>query len=270
MRWQFIMPEHTGTRTVTKFFHEALFVKTCFHDHEDFPPPSSIDFAFAFARNPYQRLVSSAAYHGVISGRIVENVTGNEAEKFRQWIRTFDGDGPKNRRLPPIHVASEQYARAPMRYIGRTSDLARGLINVLGQLGYGEHPAVVRLSAEAHRPGTLTPLSPSSSSSSSATPPLTPMLRDHCISSCHHGMHLNRSTNQFYPTRERDITAIRWFDDAAARWAQHVYAGDFQGNIGNLSWSFSRDPSVMWEDAHYTQPPMRPRKAPLPAAGDFL
>ena len=83
LRFLFIQPEHTGTDVVVRFFSTILNVTTCGHDHKSMGDTSTVDFAFAFARNPFQRLLSNAGFRGIISGRLR---AGDKSDR-RRWAR---------------------------------------------------------------------------------------------------------------------------------------------------------------------------------------
>jgi hypothetical protein len=90
-RWFLLQPQHSGTGTLCNFFHDQLNVTSCKHAHS---PPLGVcasDFAVILAANPFRRLISSAAWHGVISGgkKILPWKYDEDLQvaHFRAWIQ---------------------------------------------------------------------------------------------------------------------------------------------------------------------------------------
>ena len=94
VHWAYAQPEHSGTVSVVNYLQKQMNVSTCGHDHHSGarfwwlapPAPDTTEFAFTFVTNPYRRLLSHAAFLGVISGgKIRHNRTlVEEVRRFRR------------------------------------------------------------------------------------------------------------------------------------------------------------------------------------------
>lgn len=163
-RWIYALAEHTATVTVHGWLATRDWVGTnkslanfsipepvgsphgtlpCFHSHEAIAPPGT-NFTFAFATNPFRRVLTNAAHSGAISGTRFgfRNMTGDEAvASFRNFVmhRLL----VKNNHMIPrsIWVQSSMLSHFPQppsarQWIGRTSTLEASMRQLLSVLGY--------------------------------------------------------------------------------------------------------------------------------------
>lgn len=142
-RWIYVQPQHTGTATVVPYLRKVLGLgATCEHGHAMTPPNGShqsATFAFGFVANPFRRVLSHAAFEGIINGQRHHNHTrAQDVRAFRQYVKSeVDYHGHPH----DMHVWSQSamFAEFPMRFIGCTAKLASHLQVVLALLGYDDH-----------------------------------------------------------------------------------------------------------------------------------
>ncbi|KAH8076944.1 hypothetical protein JL720_10242 [Aureococcus anophagefferens] len=130
--WVALLPEHSGTSTLTDMFTKDLHVDTCSHEHA--PPRGRCpdDFLIVLAANPFRRVISSAAWHKKISGGQEIKPWGfDEREQishFRGWVA--------NLAAPPVRTASELLPRGANPFVLRTNNLQDDTLLLLAALGY--------------------------------------------------------------------------------------------------------------------------------------
>ena len=229
IRFIFLQPEHSGTDPVIRYLTDRLNVSTCGHEHKLKAAPPDVTYAFAFVRNPFQRILSNAAFRGVISGRIAQGDRGQkrrwerEVASFRRWVAKMEAKGKR-----PIQDTASLFERAPMlRFVGRTATLARDLKLVLERLSYGPFPGEkLRL----------------------------PM---HCVSSCASvAAGLKRWEAASGDVDPEAKKRVRWYDTNSTRFVLKYYGDDFRGSIlhdarsndhdSDVHWRFSKRPEEMW------------------------
>jgi hypothetical protein len=202
LRWLYLQPQHTATVTVIKSL-SSVYNLSCRHSH-NLPSQElldSIDIAFSFARNPFQRLLSSAALDGAIGGAF-KSAAGNsdvEVKSFRSWCA-----GMAAARRRPILQASELYRATRTRFLGRTSTLEHDLKLLLVGLGY------LRSMEDADARGGA--------------------LASHCISSCREATQSRLVTRGAHTTAEK-ARRNDWFDEPCKRYVLEYYEPDFAGSV---------------------------------------
>mmetsp|Transcript_7513 Transcript_7513/g.22252 ORF Transcript_7513/g.22252 Transcript_7513/m.22252 type:complete len:254 (-) Transcript_7513:11-772(-) len=204
-RWIFLQPEHTGTDTTVRWLR-ALGSKTCAHGHELTPAdaPPNVTFAFLLAANPFKRVLTSAAFHKIISGSraVFPNRTrADDVAAFNAWVAGL--------RRPPVRAQTDVVAGFPVKFVGYTATLAADLAAVARALGY-------------------------------ASPP--PLGASHCITSCEPGDKINENGNGYHhgpdagAAARRDAELGAWYSTAAAARAVGWFGADFD--------AFGFDPDV--------------------------
>ena len=216
MRWQYIMPEHTGTGSVVRFLDEhGFFSHGCVHHHGHRSLVHAQSYAaFAFLSSPFKRVLSDAAYYGIIDA--THPVASLDVPKFRAWLSAH--------RWPPVKPISELMGSSGvMDLYGRLEHLDDDLRAILRRLGYTK------------------------------LPPDHPKF--HCISSCGaasgEGLPANIGGGASYlmaagasetgkMTENKLMSDISWFDDASTKLVLKWYADDF------AQYNFSTDPNRAW------------------------
>jgi hypothetical protein len=170
-RWTYALAEHTATVTVHTWLATRDWLghnKTaanfsirdlpgdphgmlpCLHSHEAAAPPLT-NFTFAFATNPFRRVLSNAAHRGVISGTrfgFVNKSVDEVVRRFRSFVMGQGGAGGgglqirHNHMIPrAIWVQSSMLSHYPQppqatMFVGRTSTLDASMRELLPMLGY--------------------------------------------------------------------------------------------------------------------------------------
>lgn len=168
--WVYIQPQHTGSATVQPYLRHVLGIKTCRHGHFMTPPSEvrNATFAFSFVANPFKRVVSYAAYLGVISGQRHQKTTHEQdVTLFRAWVKkVLDTKGRPRRHDGHasfyLFRQVDMFQQYPLRFVGCTSTLAADLQRVLKHLGYGNQTVIFddshcAASCGSHKNGTQFP-----------------------------------------------------------------------------------------------------------------
>jgi hypothetical protein len=219
MRWQYIMPEHTGTGSVVRFLDEhGFFSQGCVHHHGHRSLIHAQTYAaFTFLSSPYKRVLSDAAYYGIID--VSHPDAASDVPKFRAWLSAHG--------WPPVKPISELMGSSGvMDLYGRLEHLNDDLRAILRRLGYTKLPL--------DHP------------------------KFHCISRCGAAAGKGLPTNvgggaSFLMaagasetgkmTENRLISDISWFDDASTKLVLKWYAEDF------VQYNFSTDPNRAWSSS---------------------
>ena len=123
--WSYIMPQHTGTGTIFRYLSETLGIASCHHMHT-FGHPDSVTTSFGFVANPFSRMVTNAAYHGVIG-----NATfgpDHQVANFRSWVLGLEN--------PKVCGQKAMFNYFPDVRVGHVETLAADLETMLVRLGY--------------------------------------------------------------------------------------------------------------------------------------
>ena len=150
------------------------------------------DVGFVLAANPFRRVVSSAAYHGVVAPCAVEPCR-DDARAFRAWVRRHFGDAAGT--SGTLARASDLLAGLGDVRVVRVNALAAELGAVLGDLGYAR-------------------LAPA---------------RVHCLSSCETGATAGRE--HFVPAAAWNGTRVDrspLYDNRTRRYVTAYFAADFE------------------------------------------
>ena len=89
--WSYIMPQHTGTGTISRYLKKTLGIASCRHKHT-FAHPDSVTTSFGFVANPFSRMVTNAAFYGVI-GNASLGRPDRQVANFRSWVLGLEGPG---------------------------------------------------------------------------------------------------------------------------------------------------------------------------------
>lgn len=226
------MPEHTGTATVHPFLYEhaaelGVDLSQCHHSHEAVPPKEA-NFTFAFIANPFRRVLSSAAYQGVISGgkKMLHEERSVQVAAFRRWVmRSLCNKNNHN-----VPKCIWQQATALQRFprphlLGRTSHLSDGFAEVLHVLGYP--PTLFKGFTAVHCSATCTgPLLDRGAGRPGTDP----------------RVHILRSNQTFETLANASAKAsVQWFDAETSARVNYLFNLDFN------TFGFSRDPAHMWD-----------------------
>lgn len=213
-RWFLLQPQHSGTGTLCNFFHDQLNVTSCKHAHT---PPHRVcvsDFSVILAANPFRRLISSAAWHGVISGgrRILPWKYDEDLQvaHFRAWIQQLSGA----KKLPnQFTLATDALAALRGRnasFVLRTNQLQADTLLLLDTLGY----------------------------------PRKKFTERHCVSGCEHGSTERYVAASDAATLASDAARLvqrSYYDRVTARKAVRLMQKDF------AAFGFSKDPARMFD-----------------------
>ena len=123
--WSYIMPQHTATGTIARYLTKTLGIASCHHMHT-FGHPDSVTTSFGFVANPFSRMVTNAAYHGVIG-----NATfgpDHQVAKFRSWVLGLEN--------PKVCGQKAMFNYFPDVRVGHVETLAADLETMLVRLGY--------------------------------------------------------------------------------------------------------------------------------------
>ena len=123
--WSYIMPQHTATGTIARYLSKTLGIASCHHMHT-FGHPDSVTTSFGFVANPFSRMVTNAAYHGVIG-----NATfgpDHQVANFRSWVLGLEN--------PKICGQKAMFNYFPDVRVGHVETLAADLETMLVRLGY--------------------------------------------------------------------------------------------------------------------------------------
>ena len=123
--WSYIMPQHTGTGTVSRYLNSTLGIESCHHMHT-VGHPDSVTTSFGFVANPFSRMVTNAAYHGVIG-----NATfgpDHQVANFRSWVLGLEN--------PKVCGQKAMFNYFPDVRVGHVETLAADLETMLVRLGY--------------------------------------------------------------------------------------------------------------------------------------
>jgi hypothetical protein len=173
--WSYVQPQHTGTGSVVRFLYRSGIStsSSCQHDHT-VSHSKSVTHSFAFVANPYKRVLSNAVY-----SKVLENQS-DPVRAFRAWVRS--------QRCAPVVLQTALLACHPVKFVGRTTALARDLRTALQQVGY-TMPEQIDLRGKAEH--------------------------QHCITSCANGT---------VPT----LPLAAWYDEHSLAKVQRWYMPDFE------------------------------------------
>ena len=210
VRWAYLMPKHTGSATGWSYLHDQLKIKTCAHVHSNVVQYQvGATFTFAFVQNPYRRLLSAAAWLGVISGgkvRFEGRSRRDEAKMFSKWLLAH--------RQAPLASQVEFIGKTnALSFVGRTATIERDLPRALEAAGYRE-----------------------------ALPAIS---RSHCVSSCAVAGERMERTTQFHAHELRAASVANqtsmFSERAVQAKVQEWFRADFD------AFSFARDPARMYD-----------------------
>ena len=123
--WSYVMPQHTATGTVVRYLREKLGIESCHHLHT-VGHPSSVTTSFTFVANPFSRMLTNAAFSGVLGNASYGPV--HQVNKFRSWVHSLEA--------PHICGQKAMHNYFPNVYVGHVETLAADLETVLVRLGY--------------------------------------------------------------------------------------------------------------------------------------
>jgi len=265
-RWVYALAEHTATVTVHAWWATREWIGTnksaanfsirelagsphgmlpCYHSHEAIAPPGT-NFTFAFATNPFRRVLTNAAHNGFISGTRFgfKNQTADEAvAAFRTFVRTRLAI-KHNHMIPhAIWVQASMLSHFPqapkaIQWVGRTSTLDESMRELLLLLGYP--PGIFSGFESSHCGATCASMVKSFKSrrleqgvatdieAETAESPL-PFLRRLLAN--------EKMTSDGTNT----VSRLPWYDGPTAARVVQLFEIDF------ATYNFSRDPARMWD-----------------------
>jgi hypothetical protein len=230
MRWQYIMPQHTGTGAVVRVLDaNGYFTHGCSHLHAARSPVHAKRYAaFTFLASPFKRVLSNAAFCGVIDAKTPN--AASDVPKFRAWLAS-------HLRPPVDSIGDLMGPPGFMDLYGRLEHLDYDLGAILRRLGYTKLPKE--------------------------------RAKFHCISSCGavagsvlaSRAEKGGGASLIVPaaaseklTKNKMISDIAWFDDASAMIVLKWYAKDFS------RFNFSTSPRCAWSDASLLTYELGPRQ----------
>ena len=264
-RWVYALAEHTATVTVHSWLASRPYIGTnkslanftvpepigtphgtlpCKHSHQAAAPPGT-NFTFAFATNPFRRVLTNAAHRGAISGTRFgfKNQTANEAvAAFRSFVHSHLLI-KHNHMIPrAIWVQTSMLSHFPQppratQWVGRTSTLTASMRDLLLLLGY---PAGIFNGFDSMHCGAT--CSRMSVTNSGRRLEQGPRAREAETLGSSHDL-LRRLGQNKAVTREGVVAAARlpWYDEKTAAKVVQMFAADFK------QYNFSTDPARMWD-----------------------
>ena len=286
-RWAYALAEHTATVTVHAWLATRDWLghnKTaanfsivdlsgdphgtlpCLHSHQA-AAPRLTNFTFAFATNPFRRVLSNAAHRGVISGTrfgFVNKSVDELVRSFRSFVMGQGGAGgdglqiKHNHMIPrAIWVQSSMLSHYPQppqakMFVGRTSTLDASMRELLPMLGYD--PAIFsgfgdssHCSASCKTMTSNLHVEQKHYPPPAPSPPWRPARHGHAdyVSKGRSDSPLpllRRILNEAV-TQEgvNNIRAVKWYDHDTAKRVVGLFHGDFK------AYGFSTDPDDMWK-----------------------
>ena len=235
------MPPHTGTGTASAYFMQPeqiarLNVTQCVQTHETCTPPDAKIVAM-FVANPFRRVLSDAAYRGVINGsrRSYQRESEETARlRFVHWVRSLHYVSPgivgccaHGQRMPLQSQFTSAFSCAVggcRLWLGRTAALGADMGQLLRDLGYSHHGEVRFASTHC-----------------GASCPAAGGFVDFQGRSTAGGGYHNATFAEVSARTTELLKSVTWFDANATRTVTTLFAADFD------AYGFSRDPANMWK-----------------------
>ena len=241
-RWVLAMPPHTGTGTTSAHLMQpeqavSLNVTQCVQNHGTCAPADA-SIVLMYVANPFRRVLSDAAYRGVINGsrRMTNDNQEATLQRFRKWVLWLHYVSPgvvgccaRGQRIPLQTQFARSYKCAGgtgcRLWLGRTAALGADMGQMLRDLGYAHHEGEVAFTST------------------------------HCGASCPSAGHFSDFSGKltggggYYNASFADVSArgteklktVPWFDANATALVTRLFAEDFD------AYGWSRDPADMWQ-----------------------